>query len=147
MDATLIILLGLVVVGLVVAFLRDAALPLRGLEASGRLVRSVWVELALGFVLAGLIEVLIPQAVVARWLGGERLVIRNIPEHPDVGPGLTGRIARHDRDQTDRDGEMEHEPERGRWWPSHGNAFQKCPVRGECVSCIRTCSRYLRQRQ
>lgn len=73
MDATLYILLGLVAVALVVAFLRDAALPLRGLEASGRLVRSVWVELALGFVLAGLIEVLIPQAVVARWLGGERL--------------------------------------------------------------------------
>ena len=73
MDATLYILLGLVAVALVVAFLRDAALPMRGLEASGRLVRSVWVELALGFVLAGLIEVLIPQAVVARWLGGERL--------------------------------------------------------------------------
>lgn len=72
-NATLYILLGLVVVALVVAFLRDAALPMRGLEASGRLVRSVWVELALGFILAGLIEVLIPQAVLTRWLGGERL--------------------------------------------------------------------------
>ena len=75
MDATLIILLVLVVVALVVAFLRDAALPMRGLEASGRLLRGVWVELALGFVLAGLIEVLIPQAALTRWLGGggERL--------------------------------------------------------------------------
>jgi len=74
-DATLIILLVLVVVALVVAFLRDAALPMRGLEASGRLLRGVWVELALGFVLAGLIEVLIPQAALTRWLGGggERL--------------------------------------------------------------------------
>jgi uncharacterized membrane protein YraQ (UPF0718 family) len=73
-DATLIILLGLVVAALVVAYHRDAALPMRGLEASGRLVRGVWIELALGFVLAGLIEVLIPQAVLARWLGGgERL--------------------------------------------------------------------------
>jgi uncharacterized membrane protein YraQ (UPF0718 family) len=72
-DATLFILLGLVAVALVVAFLRDAALPLRGLEASGRLLRGVWVELALGFILAGLIEVLIPQAVLTRWLGGERL--------------------------------------------------------------------------
>ena len=70
-DATLIILLGLVVVALVVAFLRDAALPLRGLEASGRLLRNVWIELALGFLLAGLIEVLIPQATLVRWLGGE----------------------------------------------------------------------------
>jgi uncharacterized membrane protein YraQ (UPF0718 family) len=73
-DATLIILFGLVVAALVVAYHRDAALPMRGLEASGRLVRGVWIELALGFVLAGLIEVLIPQAVLARWLGGgERL--------------------------------------------------------------------------
>jgi len=73
-DATLIILLGLVVVALVVAYLRDAALPGRGLEASGRLLRGVWLELALGFVLAGLIEVLVPQSVLARWLGGgERL--------------------------------------------------------------------------
>ena len=72
-DATLIILLGLVTVVLVVAFLRDAALPVRGLEASGRLLRSVWVELALGFLLAGLLEVLIPQSLLTRWLGGERL--------------------------------------------------------------------------
>jgi len=71
LDATLIILLGFVVVALVVAFLRDAALPLRGLEASARLLRGVWIELALGFLLAGLIEVLIPQATLVRWLGGE----------------------------------------------------------------------------
>jgi uncharacterized membrane protein YraQ (UPF0718 family) len=78
MDATLIILLGLVVVALVVAYLRDAALPMRGLEASGRLLGSVWIELALGFVLAGLIEVLIPQAMLARWLGGGERVGQGI---------------------------------------------------------------------
>jgi uncharacterized membrane protein YraQ (UPF0718 family) len=77
-DATLIILLGLVVVALVVAYLRDAALPMRGLEASGRLLGSVWIELALGFVLAGLIEVLIPQAMLARWLGGGERVGQGI---------------------------------------------------------------------
>jgi uncharacterized membrane protein YraQ (UPF0718 family) len=77
-DATLIILLGLVVVALVVAYLRDAALPMRGLEAGGRLLGSVWIELALGFVLAGLIEVLIPQAMLARWLGGGERVGQGI---------------------------------------------------------------------
>src|SRR5207245_2483536 len=56
-----------------VAFARDIALPLRGLAASARLVRSVWIELALGFVLAGLIEVLLPQPVLSRWLGPERV--------------------------------------------------------------------------
>jgi uncharacterized protein len=72
-DASFWILLGLVVVAIAVAFTRDAGLPLRGLAATGRLLRGVWVELALGFLLAGLIEVLIPAPVLMRWLGGERM--------------------------------------------------------------------------
>ncbi len=71
MDASLWILLGLVVVALVVAFARDRALPLAGIAAGGRLLRGVWVELALGFVLAGLLEVLIPAPTLSRWLGAE----------------------------------------------------------------------------
>ena len=73
MDASLWILLALVVVAMGIALARDVNLPLRALSASGRLVQSVWIELALGFVLAGFIEVLIPQAVLSRWLGGERM--------------------------------------------------------------------------
>ena len=69
MDASLYILLGLVIAALVAAFLQDVRMPLRGLEASGRLLRSVWVEIALGFVLAGLLEVLIPAQAMAQWLG------------------------------------------------------------------------------
>jgi uncharacterized membrane protein YraQ (UPF0718 family) len=72
-DASFWILLGLVVVAFAVAFARDASLPLRGLAATGRLLRGVWVELALGFLFAGLIEVLIPAPVLMRWLGGERM--------------------------------------------------------------------------
>jgi len=71
-DATLWILLGLVLVATAVAFARDPALPWRALQSSARLVRGVWLELALGFVLAGLLEVLIPQPVLSRWLGMER---------------------------------------------------------------------------
>jgi uncharacterized membrane protein YraQ (UPF0718 family) len=73
MDASLWILLGLVVAAMAFAFARDTALPLRSLEASARLVRSVWIELALGFVLAGLLEVLLPQPVLSRWLGTEHV--------------------------------------------------------------------------
>lgn len=72
MDASLWILLGLVVVGLVVAFARDRALPLAGLGAGARLLRGVWIELALGFILAGLLEVLIPAPTLSRWLGAEQ---------------------------------------------------------------------------
>lgn len=73
MDTSLWILLALVAMALAVAFIRDVDLPLRGLAASTRLVRSVWVELVLGFLLAGLLEVLLPQPVLSRWLGAEHV--------------------------------------------------------------------------
>ena len=73
MDASLYILLGLVIAALVAAFVQDVHLPLRGIAASGRLLRSVWIEIALGFLLAGLIEVLVPAQAMAQWLGRENL--------------------------------------------------------------------------
>ena len=73
MDATLLILLGMVFVAAGVATVKDPGLPLKGLVAGGRLFQTVWVELALGFVLAGLIEVLIPAASISRWLGAGNL--------------------------------------------------------------------------
>ena len=42
MDANLVVLSSLVVVAFAVALVRDVHLPLRGLEASGRLLRGVW---------------------------------------------------------------------------------------------------------
>jgi uncharacterized membrane protein YraQ (UPF0718 family) len=71
MDASLWVLLALVTGAVVVALFKDPGLPLQGLAASGRLFRGVWIELALGFLLAGLLEVLLPQPAISRWLGGE----------------------------------------------------------------------------
>jgi uncharacterized protein len=73
MDATLAILLGLVVIAVVVAFVRDPTSPLRALAVTGRLLRGVWIDLTLGFVLAGLVEVLVPPSVMSHWLGAERM--------------------------------------------------------------------------
>lgn len=72
MDANLWILLGLVAVALAIAFARDRALPLAGVTAAGRLFGSVWKELLLGFLLAGLIDVLISPAELVKWLGDGR---------------------------------------------------------------------------
>lgn len=72
-DPTLVILVSLVVLATLLGFVKDSTLPFRGLMASVKLVRGVWVELLLGFVLAGLLEVLLPQPVLSRWLGAERL--------------------------------------------------------------------------
>jgi uncharacterized protein len=70
-DASLWILLGLLLAAAAYAFARDRRLPLDGLLATSRLLRGVWRELLLGFLLAGLIDVLVPGPALARWLGAE----------------------------------------------------------------------------
>jgi uncharacterized membrane protein YraQ (UPF0718 family) len=69
MDTSTWILLGLVVVATAVAFARDPRLPVDAFRASGRLLSSVWIDLALGFLLAGLIDALISPATLLKWLG------------------------------------------------------------------------------
>ncbi len=53
------------------ALVKDRSLPMQGLYASGRLFGSVWIELLLGFLIAGLLEVLIPPSEITAWLGPE----------------------------------------------------------------------------
>lgn len=71
MNASFLVLLGLLIVVTAAAFLKDPRLPLEGLRSSGRLLGSVWMELTLGFLLAGMVDVLIPAASLTRWLGAE----------------------------------------------------------------------------
>ena len=73
MDTSFVILLTLTVLAFAVAFAKDAALPRQALASTGRLLNGVWADLLLGFLLAGLLDVLIPQPVLSRWLGSERL--------------------------------------------------------------------------
>jgi len=73
MDPSFLILLGLTIIVLAAALVRDPGLVLRGLQSTGRLLGSVWMELALGFILAGLLDVLIPPPALSRWMGGDRL--------------------------------------------------------------------------
>ena len=72
-DVSTWILTGLLVVALLVALAKDPATPVRGLLSTGKLLRGVWPELLLGFLLAGLLDVLIPQPVLSRWLGSEHM--------------------------------------------------------------------------
>ena len=71
MNASLIILLLLFVSIGVFAFAKDRSLPLQGFYASGRLFESVWVELLLGFLIAGFVDVLISPGQITAWLGTE----------------------------------------------------------------------------
>jgi uncharacterized membrane protein YraQ (UPF0718 family) len=71
MEANLWILAALTGVAIVVAYARDPGLPLQGILATGRMLRGIWLELVLGFVLAGLFDVLVPARTLAAWLGPE----------------------------------------------------------------------------
>jgi len=73
MDVSSVVLIALSVAGFIVAYVRDPALPARALVASGNLFGTVWFDLALGFLLGGLITVLIPQPALSRWLGTQHL--------------------------------------------------------------------------
>jgi uncharacterized membrane protein YraQ (UPF0718 family) len=72
MDISLFVLLALTLGLLAFAFVKDTELPGAAFKATSRLLGSVWIELALGFVLAGLIDVLVPADVLVKWLGAER---------------------------------------------------------------------------
>ncbi len=69
MNASLWILLALLIIATTAAYLRDPGLPLQGLRATGRMLGSIWLELAIGFLLAGMTDVLFPAATLTRWLG------------------------------------------------------------------------------
>jgi uncharacterized membrane protein YraQ (UPF0718 family) len=72
MDASLFVLLGLTLGLCAYALSQDGHLLGEAARSTGRLLRSVWIELALGFILAGLVDVLVPTAVLVEWLGTER---------------------------------------------------------------------------
>ncbi len=70
MDITLVVLITLLVVAVVAAFWKGGwQLTGLGLVQAGRLIETVWLRLLIGLTLGGLIQVLIPRAVIARWLG------------------------------------------------------------------------------
>ncbi|HKC96051.1 MAG TPA: permease [Nitrospira sp.] len=69
MDVALILLIVIVLSVAAAVALTDPALLWVALGHSRTLLGSVWLELLLGFVLAGLMQVLIPEPVVLRWLG------------------------------------------------------------------------------
>lgn len=72
MDLSLIVLAGIVVIFMVVAFYTQGFSGMvQGLEKGWNLLASVSVRLLLGFSLAGLMQVVIPADYVLKWIGHE----------------------------------------------------------------------------
>lgn len=70
-DLSTLILLGLTIAALAVAFARSPSLAGDGAVAGLKLLRNVAPELLLGFLLAGLLEVLISASSMQHWLGAD----------------------------------------------------------------------------
>lgn len=70
MDTVFYILLGLVGVLLVVAYRRDSALPLMGIQSGMQTLLSVLPILLVSFVLSGLLRVVIPDELISNLIGG-----------------------------------------------------------------------------
>jgi uncharacterized membrane protein YraQ (UPF0718 family) len=70
-DTTTLVLAAAAAVLLVLALRRGTDVAVDGLLAAWRTLRRNLALLVLGFVLAGLVQVLIPRDLITRWLGDE----------------------------------------------------------------------------
>ncbi len=70
MEPTTLVLGLIAVVLLIVALLRGRDVALAGVLAGGRTLWRNLAVLLLGFLIAGLAQVLIPRQVISQWLGG-----------------------------------------------------------------------------
>ena len=69
-DPAMKILLGMLDVAIAVAALRGGwPLIKTGLQQTGRTMRAMWFRVLLGMALGGFIQVLVPSAMIADWLG------------------------------------------------------------------------------
>lgn len=70
LDKTLLLLGALVVIAVIAALsIGGWHLTFDGLKQTGQLLNTVWLRLLLGFTLGGLVQVVIPSELIAKWLG------------------------------------------------------------------------------
>ena len=74
MDTNLLILLIATVALALVVLNKHPPLLGEAFQTTAKLLGGVWPELLLGFILAGLLEVLIPEGQLLQWLGGQNLL-------------------------------------------------------------------------
>jgi uncharacterized membrane protein YraQ (UPF0718 family) len=71
MDTTTLVLAAVAVMLLAIAFWRGRGLPLAGLSVAARTLWSNLPIVLLGFAIAGLVQVLVPKALISTWLGAQ----------------------------------------------------------------------------
>lgn len=71
MDTTTLVMAVVAALLLLMAFMRERHLPRAGLSAAGNMLWRNLPILLLGFVIAGLVQVLVSRAMITRWLGDQ----------------------------------------------------------------------------
>ena len=71
MDTTTLVLAAVAAMLLAFAFWRGRGLPLAGLSVAARTLWSNLPIVLLGFAIAGLVQVLVPKALISSWLGAQ----------------------------------------------------------------------------
>ena len=70
MDTALFIIIVLLIIAFAATFWKGRwPLILTGLRQTGRTLRSMWFRILLGMMLGGFLQVLVPSASIAEWLG------------------------------------------------------------------------------
>lgn len=70
LDKTLLFMVVFVLIAVFIALLTGGGqLAFDGLRQTGALINSIWLRLLLGFALGGLVRVIIPSELIAKWLG------------------------------------------------------------------------------
>jgi len=71
MDTITLVLVVIATIVLVIAYLRKPDLPLLGLQTAGRTLWRNLPLLLLGFLIAGVVQVLIPTELITNWIGNQ----------------------------------------------------------------------------
>lgn len=71
MDLTTQILVAIAIILLIYLLIKDSSLAIAGVKNAGMTLWKNLVILLVGFLLAGLIQVIIPKEIIAKWLGNQ----------------------------------------------------------------------------
>lgn len=70
MDTSTIVMIAAAVLALIAIYLKSPEAAARGLNATGSLLWEITPRMIAAFTLAGLIQAVVPQEVIVRWMGG-----------------------------------------------------------------------------
>jgi uncharacterized membrane protein YraQ (UPF0718 family) len=69
MDTSTIVMMGAAIVALIVIYVKSPESANQGLSATGALILEITPRMIAAFTLAGLIQAVVPQEVIVRWMG------------------------------------------------------------------------------